>query len=302
MRSSMGVVPFGYALTERGRLEVAPEEAELVRGIFERIASGSTLYAVAAWLSKHGVPPPSWKYSNGKRPPAEKWLPETVRLIVKNTRYTGTHKITLSTGEVVKQTVPAIVGPELRRRALAQLEESRRYAGGKKGRNYLLRGLVTCEVCGCACVGHTHTARGKKYPYYKCSDDHPLRTRRAPLNHAPYVPAGWLEETVWADVRQFLENPGEVLERVREEITSGHAGAELEVRRTDLEKRLVTKSTEKDRYVHAFARGHISEEELSEYVTDLKNQIDNLRLLIRGVEDELAAKREHTLVAENVEA
>ena len=35
---------------------------------------------------------------------------------------------------------------------------------------------------------------------------------------------------------------------------------------------------------------------------DLKNQIDNLRLLIRGVEDELAAKREHTLVAENVEA
>ena len=115
----MGTVPFGYALTERGRLEVAPEEAELVREIFERIASGGTLYAVAAWLSKLGVPPPSWKYSNGKRPLAEKWLPETVRLIVKNTRYTGTHKITLSTGEVVEQSVPAIVEPELRRRALA---------------------------------------------------------------------------------------------------------------------------------------------------------------------------------------
>ena len=70
----------------------------------------------------------------------------------------------------------------------------------------------------------------------------------------------------------------------------------------DLERRLAIKSTEKDRYVHAFVRGHISEEELSEYVTDLKNQIHNLRLLIRGVEDELATKREHTLVAENVEA
>ncbi len=54
--------------------------------------------------------------------------------------------------------------------------------------------------------------------------------------------------------------------------------------------------------MRAFAQGHISEEELSEYVTDLKNQIDNLRLLIRGVGDELATKREHTLVAENVEA
>jgi hypothetical protein len=31
--------------------------------------------------------------------------------------------------------------------------------------------------------------------------------RRAPRGHAPYVRAEWLEETVWADVRQFLRDP-----------------------------------------------------------------------------------------------
>jgi hypothetical protein len=31
------------------------------------------------------------------------------------------------------------------------------------------------------------------------------------------VRAEWLEELVWSDVRRFLENPGEVLERLREQ-------------------------------------------------------------------------------------
>jgi hypothetical protein len=45
------------------------------------------------------------------------------------------------------------------------------------------------------------------------------------------VNAPWLEEKVWADVRQFLRDPGAVLERVREEIESDVASAELEAQR-----------------------------------------------------------------------
>jgi site-specific DNA recombinase len=102
----MGRAPFGYRADEHGHLQVVPEEAEIVRQIFERIAAGGTLYSEATRLNDLGVLAPSWKYSSEKRPPAKQWIPTTIRIIVRNTTYSGTHRITLSTGEVVEHESP----------------------------------------------------------------------------------------------------------------------------------------------------------------------------------------------------
>jgi hypothetical protein len=51
---------------------------------------------------------------------------------------------------------------------------------------------------------------------------------------------------VWEDVRSFLENPGEVLERVREQMGDEDEAEKLERRRGDLGKRLAGKQAEKD--------------------------------------------------------
>jgi site-specific DNA recombinase len=225
----MGPIPFGYRAgdSEDGCLEIAPEEAELVRGIFERIAVGGTLYSEAARLNDLGVRPPSWRYPSKKRSPAKHWSAPTIRTIVRNTTYSGTHKITLSTGEVVEQAVPTIVEPELQRQALARLEENRRFSGGRKTRQYLLSGLITCAVCGCSCVGRTNSARGKKYPYYRCCDDHTLRLNRAPRGHAPYVRAEWIEETVWADPEYGPHSPvhGTLLSWVAQALPAGNSNS-----------------------------------------------------------------------------
>jgi len=58
-----------------------------------------------------------------------------------------------------------------------------------------------------------------------------------------YVTASWLEETVWADVRRFLEDPGQVLERLREQLGADDATDELETRREELSGRLAAKQT-----------------------------------------------------------
>jgi hypothetical protein len=107
------------------------------------------------------------------------------------------------------------------------------------------------------------------------------------------VTASWLEETVWADVRRFLEDPGEVLERVREQLGAGDATDELETRREELSRRLAAKQAERDRYVRLYAQEHISESELEMHLADLKNQTDNLRLLLGSVEADLSQEREH---------
>ena len=104
----------------------------------------------------------------------------------------------------------------------------------------------------------------------------------------PYVKAEWLEKTVWHDVRFFLENPGEVLERLREQMGDEDEAKKLERRQGDLGKRLAGK----DRYVRLYAQGHISEDELSVYLADLKTQIGNLRLLLESVEADLSQHAE----------
>ena len=298
----MGPIPFGYHADGAGKLEIDPVEAAFVKEMFERVAEGGTLYSVAKRLNDLGVEPPSTKYATEDHPPARQWKPPTIRVILRNPTYSGTHTIKLGNGEVVQQPTPAIVSPELQRRALARLEENRRYSGGKRTRSYLLSGLIHCKVCGSSCAGRVNTARGKKYPYYRCSDDSALRAFRAPRGHSPNVRADWIEGLVWADVRQFLADPGATLARVRERQESGEATAELEVRRADLNKRLAATQEERARLLDAFTKGMLDESDLEIALPDVKNRIENLGMLRASVEDQLAAAREHAEVAESAEA
>jgi chromosome segregation ATPase len=111
------------------------------------------------------------------------------------------------------------------------------------------------------------------------------------------------KDLVWSDVRRFLEDPGEVLERLREhQHGAADDAGELEARRKELAKRLATKQAEKDRYVRAYAQGHISEEELDAYLAELKKQIGNLRVLLNSIEVELSERRERKSLTDTTQA
>ena len=93
-----------------------------------------------------------------------------------------------------------------------------------------------------------------------------------------------------------------MLERVREQLGSDTAVEELEARREDLGRRLAAKQAEKDRYVRAYAQGHISENEFAVYATDLNNQVENLKLLIASTQADLTQREEHRVAAKSTEA
>jgi site-specific DNA recombinase len=303
---NMGVVPYGYRADNHGRLQVVAEEAKLVREVVSNVASGSTLYAEAKRLNDLGVPAPGWRYVGGKRRPgARAWSVTTVSRFVHGRVYTGMHEVKINGGEsLIEQPCPIIVEPALQKHALAALTQNKRYPNRKADRNYLLSGLVKCEACGSACTGHPATTRkGAKYHYYVCRGSRTNNFGQGRPHRPPYLNAKWLEGLVWADVRRFIEDPGEVLERVREQIGGEDgAGEELEARREDLAKRLVAKQAEKDRFVRAYAQGHISEEELDLYLADLKNQTDNLRLLLGSVDADLTHRREQIELTETTHA
>src|SRR5215207_4520756 len=212
-----GAVPYGYRADDQGRLQVVPEEAKIVREIVSNVAEGSTLYAEAKRLNDLGLATPGWRYGNGKkRPGAQLWSVMTVSNIVRQPAYSGVHRVKTNDGkDVIEQPVPAVLEPGLQERAMAILEENSRYRNRKNDRRYLLRGLVRCATCGGACTGHSSTRRGKKYHYYACRTAKTYNFGMAPPHKASFVSAEWLEELVWSDMRRFLEDPGEVLERLR---------------------------------------------------------------------------------------
>jgi site-specific DNA recombinase len=291
----MGAVPYGYRADKHGHLQIVPEEAAVVRRVIEGIADGSTLYGEAKRLNDLSHPPPGWRYGSGKRRPGSRlWTVQTISNIIRQRAYSGTHEVKVNGGaDTIEQAVPAIVDAALQERAQITLTENKRYPHRKNNRKYLLAGLVTCAVCGSLCGGHPTTRKGKKYFYYTCRAGRTNNFGRGRLHKVSYVTASWLEETVWADVRRFLENPGEVLERVQEQLGEDDATDELETRREELGRRLAAKQAEKDRYIHLYAQRHLSEAELEMHLADLKNQTDNLRLLLASVEADLSQEREH---------
>jgi len=260
----MGAIPYGYDIASDNSFVVVEDEARIVQEIITNIAGGATLYSEAKRLNDLGLPSPGHRYRGKARKHGAGWGHTTVREIVQQRAYAGTHVITINGGaETIERPVPAIVEPALREKALRRLEENKRYAGGRPHRNYLLSGLIECAHCGWNYRGTltSGSRTGKRYYYYGCGKRLSVHDKRFRGYSCPHVNAEWLEDLVWQDARGFLENPGEVLERVREQLEAGGQADELEERLSSLQKRLTSKQAERERATRLYMRGLVSEEE-----------------------------------------
>jgi site-specific DNA recombinase len=305
-----GRVPYGYRIGgESGSFEVVEDEARVLTQIFTSIAEGSTIYREVRRLNELGIPAPGYRIVGKERVPGKRWNSTTVSDMLASRTYIGRHEIKANGGEdIIVREVPAIITSSLWQQARRTLAENRRTPVGRDGeriglRRYLLSGLIRCAVCGSPCTAHSVTNSGKRWQYYACSDGrNGERVRKGPEGHARFLPAHWLEEVVWEDIRGFLANPGEVLDGVREQLASTDDTEELERRRADLTERLAAKHKERDRYIRLCAQGYIAEAELDTYLVDLRTQTDNLRLLLESVEADLSRRHEETELAASTEA
>ena len=71
---------YGYDVGADGALVVNPNEANIVRWIFDRYLSGDSLDKIAAGLKTQSVPSPTGK---------PKWSRETINKLISNEKYTG---------------------------------------------------------------------------------------------------------------------------------------------------------------------------------------------------------------------
>jgi site-specific DNA recombinase len=142
----IGRIPYGYTLGPDGAsLEVVEGEAAIVREIFSNIAGGATLYSEVKRLTDLGVPSPGRRFKDRERLYGGAWAHSVVAAIVHQSAYSGVHIVRTSSGEVIERAVPALVDPDLQKRAAERLAENKRYASHRnRSRRYLLSGFIRC--------------------------------------------------------------------------------------------------------------------------------------------------------------
>jgi site-specific DNA recombinase len=123
----MGTIPYGYNIADDFSFVVVEEEAAVVREILTNVAAGATLYSEAKRLNDLGIPSPGHNYRTKPRKHGPCWWHSTVREIVQQRAYAGTHEVKINGGaERIERPVPPIVEPALQESAQATLTENKR--------------------------------------------------------------------------------------------------------------------------------------------------------------------------------
>jgi site-specific DNA recombinase len=174
-----GSVPLGYRPVGK-KLELVPEEADLVRKIFALYIELGSVGALASALDQQGVKPKPRQLANGQSKAAERYTIGPLAHMLKNRMYVGE---VAYRGEVHKGEHPGIVDREVFDRVQAMLSERSVARKLKRGNSpHLLTGLIFDDRGNPMSPTHANK-KGVRYRYYI---SHALLQRRK--EHAGSVP------------------------------------------------------------------------------------------------------------------
>ena len=151
-----GQMPLGYRRGADGRYEIHPEEAEIVREIFQRVAAGETYAEICRDLNARGI-----KTKHGTT-----WNRSSFHTILHNERYIGTY---ISKYNFQPDAIHAIVDKDLFYKVQTA---NRTKSGPRRTPNgiFSLTGKLYCGRCGSTMIGTSGTSKsGKLCYYYSCS-------------------------------------------------------------------------------------------------------------------------------------
>ncbi len=227
---NLGPELYGYQRDrERGVRLVHPEESRIVQKIFEYVGvEGAGLLTIAKRLSETGVPSPWAAKGFGSRG----WNATAVRNIIRNPSYKGEtwawiRKAASRTRIVMRpreewirlsdEITPAVVTPEVWQRAQERLAKNSGESKRNQERPYLLRGHITCALCGSRMYPMPCGNSNKPRPYYRCSSYVKRWGRKC---GASVVPAGLCEQWAWEELKSYLQTPDLIareVERLQDE-------------------------------------------------------------------------------------
>lgn len=195
----------GYTCVD-DNLTIVPEQAEVVRKIFELYLQGLSLGQIKSYLESQGI-----KTAMGK----DTWDTKTIHKMLKNEKYKGdtmlqktitedfmTGKKIKNTGQrnryYIKDSHPAIISAEVFDKVQEEMEKRARFvsneegtfetSGNKYNSKYILGNLLVCGDCGMPY--RRRTERGKIV--WRCATR--IEKGRQACSNSPTLDEGWVQD------------------------------------------------------------------------------------------------------------
>ncbi len=187
--------------------------------------------------------------------------------------------------------IPPLVSQEQFDRVQARLASNRRFAQrNNKAHPYLLRGLVSCGVCGLACLARA-TVHGHRY--YSCTGKLPaLFSHREQKCPSRLSPAGRLDELVWSDLCDLLSHP----EQASHALARAHGGQwlpqELQARQQGLRRGQASLGQQLERLTEAYLGGVVLLDEYRRRRSDLEERQRQLERQARQLDAQADRQKE----------
>ena len=313
--------PFGYRLDpgrprDAAAVRVDPGEAALVAQLFDwYLEPQATLYQLTARLAGLGVATPTGK---------PRWTVASVRGILRNPAYAGRamtnrtraaparrRKSALQPAgpgithaprpeqDWIQVPVPPIVSEESFAQVQAKLDVNQQGAARNTRHEYLLRALVSCGMCRLACTGRQI---GAGYRYYLCRGrTDSLRAAEGRRCAARYIPAGQLDELVWADLCALLTDPAQVTRALARAQDGAWLPQELQARQATIGQALRQLDVQQQRLLDAYLAEIITLAELQRKRQDLDRRHATLLAQQRQLDAAAGHRLELQAVADGIE-
>ena len=284
----------GYRKGDDGKPEIDPEQAVIVRLIYERFLAGDSLGGIANLLAEQGIPSPGGK---------EKWTYSTIRSILSNERYKGdaiinktyivdclSKKVKVNQGERPKYYVegnhPAIIDAatfgrvqeELARRSGKRKvkQVGTKTEQGKYSSKYALTELLICGECKTPYRRCTWTAGGKKKIVWRCISR--LDYGKKYCRESPTIEESVLQEAIMAAIQRTAMQNTEILKTLKLHIGMGLEHTAGEDRSLDIQVRIAEIDAEFRRLLDAVsvetADGSYNENAMTELMIE-KRSLEN---------------------------
>lgn len=181
-----GKIPYGYKNVNK-KAVIVPEEADIVRYIFERYSIGVYVKDIIAELNGKGL------LHKGKP-----FVPNTVYGILGNERYSGIYR---HNGEVFDNIYPQIVPQETFDKVRAKVNANK---FGKRSEHitYLLKDKIKCGYCGKSIIGDNGTAHNGERKYYYTCQGHKKKTTNC---HKQSIRKDILEKIVLDSITEQIQ-------------------------------------------------------------------------------------------------
>lgn len=272
-----GRVAFGYRWNkELQMLEVVPDEARLVKDIFQRYIKGGSRLAIAEWVSK--------------RTKARKFDHNIIRDMLSRELYTGK----LVNGDQIEEgNHEAIINQDTW--AATQAEIARRKDGATPLGEYLLTGLMQCGVCGgnVVHVKRINNRNGKTYSYelYACKKQHVREKDRIGSCTLGYQRREKVEEYVVNQIKELALNPNRINEIIE---SSKQHETDLDLRNS-LQNKLDTVNSGIENLYDAIQSGMIKASAIGDRLKRLEEEREATLLQIDEIDIAPQYKNAHDL-------